>query len=263
MEKDNEAKGPGNSLDFGARIYDSRLGRWLSIDAYEKFYPPISPFVISLNNPIYHMDCDGNIVVGADGKEVTYTKDANGGIVWSPNATADIIEVGNAMLTTKYGEEAFNKWQNSKTVVRIIIDKNAEPTGDYAETILTKDENGNRIMNEDGQYAEIEVVFNKNKILNPTKRFKDAGYEEVLGAVGTHEVYHNDPEQIKLDESEEYNSEQHQPANQNKPINAEINFREEYRNKNNIKDNSWKEKYKDLNKDNYKGLDKNDQPKKH
>lgn len=32
MEKDNEVKGSGNSLDFGARIYDSRLGKWLSTD---------------------------------------------------------------------------------------------------------------------------------------------------------------------------------------------------------------------------------------
>ena len=31
-ETDNEVKGNGNSLDFGARIYDSRLGRWLSVD---------------------------------------------------------------------------------------------------------------------------------------------------------------------------------------------------------------------------------------
>ena len=31
-ETDNDVKGAGNSLDFGARIYDSRLGRWLSLD---------------------------------------------------------------------------------------------------------------------------------------------------------------------------------------------------------------------------------------
>ena len=32
-ENDNEVKGAGNSVDFGARIYDSRLGRWMSVDS--------------------------------------------------------------------------------------------------------------------------------------------------------------------------------------------------------------------------------------
>ena len=30
MENDNEVYGERNAIDFGARIYDSRLGRWLS-----------------------------------------------------------------------------------------------------------------------------------------------------------------------------------------------------------------------------------------
>jgi hypothetical protein len=31
QEQDNEVSGEGNSYDFGARIYDSRLGRWMSV----------------------------------------------------------------------------------------------------------------------------------------------------------------------------------------------------------------------------------------
>jgi RHS repeat-associated protein len=61
-EKDDEVKGDGNSLDFGARIYDSRLGRWLTIDYLFAKYPSFSPYNFVLNNPILFIDPDGNDV---------------------------------------------------------------------------------------------------------------------------------------------------------------------------------------------------------
>jgi len=58
-ERDNEINGEGNSLDYGARIYDSRLGRWLSVDPLAGKLPFASPFAYSLNNPILLIDADG------------------------------------------------------------------------------------------------------------------------------------------------------------------------------------------------------------
>ena len=58
-EKDDEVKGVGNSLDFGARIYDSRSGRFLSRDPLEFKYSAISPYVFVGNNPINAIDPDG------------------------------------------------------------------------------------------------------------------------------------------------------------------------------------------------------------
>ncbi len=59
MEKDDEVKGTGNSYDFGARIYDSRLGRWMSTDPLFKKYPSNSPYFGLGNNPICFFDYDG------------------------------------------------------------------------------------------------------------------------------------------------------------------------------------------------------------
>ncbi len=60
MEKDNEATGvDGACLDFGARIYDSRTGRWLSLDPLMMMYPNISPYVFTGCNPVLFVDFDG------------------------------------------------------------------------------------------------------------------------------------------------------------------------------------------------------------
>ena len=58
-EKDNELKGDGNSLDFGARIYDSRLGRWLALDPLMAKCPNLSPYHSFANSPIIVVDKDG------------------------------------------------------------------------------------------------------------------------------------------------------------------------------------------------------------
>lgn len=59
MERDDEVKGEGNSYDFGARMYDNRLGRWLTIDPLAPKYSSISPYTFVLNNPCLLLDLDG------------------------------------------------------------------------------------------------------------------------------------------------------------------------------------------------------------
>lgn len=58
-ENDNEVKGEGNTLDFGARIYDPRLGRFLSEDPITKDYPELTPYQFASNRPIDGIDQDG------------------------------------------------------------------------------------------------------------------------------------------------------------------------------------------------------------
>lgn len=48
---------------MGARLYDPRIGRTPSRDAYWKKYPSVSPYSYALNNPIIFIDPDGNEVV--------------------------------------------------------------------------------------------------------------------------------------------------------------------------------------------------------
>lgn len=59
MEKDDEVKGNGNSLDFGARIYDPRVGAFLSLDPRMREFAAMSPYIYAADNPIYYVDEDG------------------------------------------------------------------------------------------------------------------------------------------------------------------------------------------------------------
>ncbi|MBK6485247.1 MAG: RHS repeat-associated core domain-containing protein [Chitinophagaceae bacterium] len=74
-EKDNEIKGEGNSLDFGARNYDSRLGRWLSVDPKAADAPGWSPYRAFLCNPIRYTDPDGQWEWDATGNLVAQKGD--------------------------------------------------------------------------------------------------------------------------------------------------------------------------------------------
>ena len=58
-ENDNEVKGMGNQQDYGMRIYDPRLGRFLSVDPIAKDYPELTPYQFASNTPIQAIDLDG------------------------------------------------------------------------------------------------------------------------------------------------------------------------------------------------------------
>ena len=65
-ENDNEIKGEANSLDYGARIYDPRVGRWMSTDPKESDMPYESSYSAMGNNPIYFIDPDGQVPTPAE-----------------------------------------------------------------------------------------------------------------------------------------------------------------------------------------------------
>jgi RHS repeat-associated protein len=79
MEKVDEVSVEGGDYDFGARIYDSRLGRWLSVDpAYTK-YPSSSSYTFAANSPITLIDPDGEFVKlhGRRKDQIAYVKTMN------------------------------------------------------------------------------------------------------------------------------------------------------------------------------------------
>ncbi|MFW5762506.1 MAG: RHS repeat-associated core domain-containing protein [Cyclobacteriaceae bacterium] len=58
-EKDDEWNGTGAVYDYGFRIYDARVAKFLSVDPLVKTYPYYSPFIYAGNSPIAFIDLDG------------------------------------------------------------------------------------------------------------------------------------------------------------------------------------------------------------
>jgi RHS repeat-associated protein len=71
-ENDNEVKGYNGQQDYGMRIYDPRLGRFLSVDPLTKKYPELTPYQFASNRPIDGIDQDGLEFVGTKEEQQGY-----------------------------------------------------------------------------------------------------------------------------------------------------------------------------------------------
>nr|WP_295877194.1 RHS repeat-associated core domain-containing protein [uncultured Chitinophaga sp.] len=58
-ENDNEIKGAGNQQDYGFRIYDPRIAKFLSVDPLTAQYPELTPYQFASNTPVQAIDLDG------------------------------------------------------------------------------------------------------------------------------------------------------------------------------------------------------------
>ena len=130
MEKDDEVKGKGNSYDFGARMLDSRLGRWLTIDPQQKMYHSFSPYNYTLNSPIANKDTDG---------ERTYFAPGLGN---DPAAPAQYVQ-GVKEAFTKYLGDKFMLLEHSNTGttggdIKFAVEWGSKPMLKSSDHILVK-----------------------------------------------------------------------------------------------------------------------------
>jgi len=64
--------------DFGARMYDSRIARWLSLEPLLPLLPGASPYIYCVNNPIFYIEPDGKwfdvsiVKYDKKGEEITW-----------------------------------------------------------------------------------------------------------------------------------------------------------------------------------------------
>ena len=160
MEKDDEVKGAGNSLDFGARIYDSRIGRWMSLDPLMSKYPHLSPYNFAANSPITFLDPDGRKVIPA-GKEEVKHLNAFVGSVFGKKSGFKVTKKGIKVNRRKL-KKAMETFSNDQ---KDLANRLNEVASNDSYTILFKLGTVGSVKNQVG--STIEVVDNYVDKINP------------------------------------------------------------------------------------------------
>ncbi len=125
QQKDDEIAGIGNSLDFGARMYNPRLARLgMSVDPLFMKFPSLSTYQFAQNNPVSMVDIEGK-----RGMYFTKIIDLRTGIttlsLHTTNELMPRVEAKGAVFDTK-------SWHDFGAFTTLVIDRDgsrhANPT---------------------------------------------------------------------------------------------------------------------------------------
>jgi RHS repeat-associated protein len=78
---------------FGARYYDARIGRFLSIDPHSRRYPALSPFNYAINNPLAYLDPNGLDSASSQTKNSKPPDKSNTILLVLPELAIDALDV--------------------------------------------------------------------------------------------------------------------------------------------------------------------------
>jgi RHS repeat-associated protein len=137
MEKDDAVKGAGNSYDFGARMYDARIGRWLAIDPLFMRFTSTSPYNFVLNSPLMFLDPDGQIVTFANKRTKRYYDRLSKAAKNNPQLKArleklEASEIEYNIKIKKWGRGGVTKYNFNKKRLEL----NIKDEGDYTFGLL-------------------------------------------------------------------------------------------------------------------------------
>ena len=166
-ENDNEPKGLGNEVDYGSRIYDPRIGRFMSLDPLQKKYPNESNYSFVSNSPLLFKDEDGKdkivtiTVITHDGKSMSFKMTDYNYIKYFP---------GNS-----YGK--LSEPYKSDLSINLVIDFSKSAPNELPQIAFSS----NYINHRNVSYYEYSTI---SDLLSATSKFifgSDAGQSEKIG----------------------------------------------------------------------------------
>jgi len=178
-EKDNEAKGEGNQLDYGMRVSDPRLGRFLSVDPLTPKYPELTPYQFASNMPIAAVDLDGlEAKIAIAGKGSPLKKPYGpGGTDYTPSDIYAFKERADRLNKYGFGTAQVH---NGKMIVQLFVEKTKSDGSILSVvTFAHAGPNGVYLDNDGGFYSS--GIDKKNTV-------NDANINEIAALVKTGEI---------------------------------------------------------------------------